>query len=402
MTARAKAMDGDGSIRKRRLGDGSYVYDVQVTLKNPGPGERKRTTRTFRTQKEAGEYKRAANLPGKVPPSTRDKAVMVPQVIERWLTEGRGKKKESTMRTYWSSYHLNVPTKLNIRVDDLTETRVRQFVRDVGKASTHGNGRESARTAFNNLKTAMRWAAHPDRGPIIKKDPMAGMLFEYSVKGKKRRAMPLEDYHAILDACAGKPSQLIWRILIETGARRGEILGLNVGDVDFRRGTINIWKISSPESEGKYVREGTKADDDRPPIPLGKDLLEDLAALCDGRMRSEPLFVAPRGGRLAFGTYNWWWHRDLEAAGLTRYVPHQLRHTFATVMLEEKISPKVVSSMLGHNSVGTTLELYADVTDRAIKAAIDSVGPLLSRPVADKIADESTIGPSNPGNTRAA
>ena len=74
-------------------------------------------------------------------------------------------------------------------------------------------------------------------------------------------------------------------------------------------------------------------------------------------------------------------HRVLKRAGLPRIRFHDLRHTFATMALQNGVDVKTVSSMLGHYSAGFTLDTYAHVTTDAQLKAAQTMGNILSRAV---------------------
>ena len=74
-------------------------------------------------------------------------------------------------------------------------------------------------------------------------------------------------------------------------------------------------------------------------------------------------------------------HRVLKRAGLPRIRFHDLRHTFATMALQNGVDVKTVSSMLGHYSAGFTLDTYDHVTTDAQLKAAQTMGNSLSRAV---------------------
>ena len=75
-------------------------------------------------------------------------------------------------------------------------------------------------------------------------------------------------------------------------------------------------------------------------------------------------------------------HRVLKRAGLPKKVRfHDLRHTFATLALQNGVDVKTVSGMLGHFSAGFTLDTYAHVTTDAQLKAAQTMGSILSRAV---------------------
>ena len=73
--------------------------------------------------------------------------------------------------------------------------------------------------------------------------------------------------------------------------------------------------------------------------------------------------------------------RVLERAGLPKVRFHDLRHTFATIALQNGVDIKMVSGMPGHYSAGFTLDTYAHVTTAAQKEAANTMGNVLSESV---------------------
>ena len=71
-------------------------------------------------------------------------------------------------------------------------------------------------------------------------------------------------------------------------------------------------------------------------------------------------------------------HRVLKRAGLPKVRFHDLRHTFATLALQNGVDIKTVSGMLGHYSAGFTLDTYAHVTTAAQKEAARALGKVLA------------------------
>jgi hypothetical protein len=74
-------------------------------------------------------------------------------------------------------------------------------------------------------------------------------------------------------------------------------------------------------------------------------------------------------------------HRVLDRAGLPRLRFHDLRHTFATLALQNGVDIKTVSGMLGHYSAGFTLDTYTHVTTLAQTKAAETMGGLLTNAV---------------------
>ena len=71
--------------------------------------------------------------------------------------------------------------------------------------------------------------------------------------------------------------------------------------------------------------------------------------------------------------------RVLKRAGLPRIRFHDLRHTFATMALQNGVDVKTVSSMLGHYSAGFTLDTYTHATAQMKQDAADAIGGVISQ-----------------------
>ena len=93
---------------------------------------------------------------------------------------------------------------------------------------------------------------------------------------------------------------------------------------------------------------------------------------------SEYIFPSPNGGPMAPDSMLKMLHRVLKRAGLPMLRMHDLRHTFATLALQNGVDIKTVSSMLGHFSAGFTLDTYTHVTTPAQIEAANTIGNVLA------------------------
>lgn len=138
------------------------------------------------------------------------------------------------------------------------------------------------------------------------------------------------------------------------GLRLGEIMGLQKGDVDFIRGRILIQRsydedVPTKSGHARYVRiskrleqwlfkayNWTEGEPTEPLFPKGFDLRKRLATLC-------------------------------QEAGVPVVTCHNMRHTFATLALEAKKSPKQVQQALGHAHLSTTVDFYWGATQQLLE-----------------------------------
>ena len=92
----------------------------------------------------------------------------------------------------------------------------------------------------------------------------------------------------------------------------------------------------------------------------------------------EYVFPSPTGGPISPDSVLHILHRVLERAGLPKVRFHDLRHTFATLAIQNEMDIKTVSGMLGHYSAGFTLDTYTHVTTPAQREAAVTMGNVLS------------------------
>jgi len=163
-------------------------------------------------------------------------------------------------------------------------------------------------------------------------------------------------------------------ILYGTGLRVGELVSLDVRDVDLRRGEVRVW--------GKGGKERV--------VPLAGAAREALDAWLDHRRRpgvlAEPLFTSlrPRADgevrRLSARDVRRMLSRRARRAGVAgRIHPHRLRHSYATHLLDMGADLRAIQELLGHASLSTT-QKYTGVSAERLVEVYDQAHPRARRP----------------------
>lgn len=140
-------------------------------------------------------------------------------------------------------------------------------------------------------------------------------------------------------------------VLIDTGMRVGELIAMQVKDVDLRENIISIW-----QNKGDLPRS----------IPMTSRVRDIIAKRCD---LSRGLVFFDLGRE----TLRYYWDRARSAMDLDdddQFVPHSLRHTCATRLVQAGVSLFVVQKILGHSSI-TVTERYSHLSQRDLRSAID-------------------------------
>lgn len=324
---------------------------------------------------------RAAN--GEDPAKEKQEAkkqITVAALCDLYLEQGIGMKKASTIATDKGRIERHIKPLLGKkRVPDVTRADIKRFLQDVA------NGKTSA-----DIKTGLHGRAivKGGKGTASRTVGLLGGIFSYAfdcglietnpVRGIKRFADKKCDRYlsqrelvalgkALRDGLSDdlNPQAIaILKLLIFTGARKGEIEMLKWADLDLESGYLRL-------SDSKT---GQKA------IPLNAGALEILAYL--PRLSGSPyVFPAHRSDGHYEGTPKVW--RIIRAkAGLEGVRLHDLRHSFASIAVSGGASLPIIGALLGHTNSATT-QRYAHLHDDPLKAASEAVGNKIAASFSD-------------------
>ena len=193
----------------------------------------------------------------------------------------------------------------------------------------------------------------------------------------------------------------IWRDFfyteLMTGLRRGEICALMWRDFDAKAGTLGISRTLHSKGQGIYALGDTKTSQGNRTIILP----ESVAALLRARKKasiSQWIFPQPTSPELPMnpGTAYRRLKTLLEEAGLPSIRFHDLRHTFATLALQNGMDVKTLSAMLGHVSAATTLDIYTHSTSDMQHAAARKIDCGIGKA---ELPDEPAPQPNVPAST---
>lgn len=196
-------------------------------------------------------------------------------------------------------------------------------------------------------------------------------------------------------------------LALTTGMRRGEVCGLTWGNIDFARGIIHVDQQLKKDSDNNLGYDLPKRNRKRdiPITDLARAALlaqqnaqteakkfygeayqnNDLVCCWDDGREIDPDYVTKRWGKV---------RKKLKLNPKTRY--HDLRHNFATVLLDLGKDPKVVSELLGHADIRTTYNFYIHPKMDTKKKAIEGLDDVLvsheqTKPVEDNVVSFADI-----------
>ena len=186
----------------------------------------------------------------------------------------------------------------------------------------------------------------------------------------------------VAEAAAEEPGHLAL-VLVggEAALRVGEIIGLEVRDVDLERRTLRVERSVSPIGEVTPPKNGEPRT-----LSMTERLAAALAPLVEGRVKGAPLFEGRDGGRICRSTIRRWLGHVQSAVGLETKGAHVLRHSAATSALAGGADLVSVQKLLGHQHLATTVAAYLHDTGNAqgrAVAALENVRASAAKVVTD-------------------
>ena len=241
------------------------------------------------------------------------------------------------------------------------------------KGQPKGLSPKTVRNIHQVISSAMDFAKAQK---LIAVNPTDGCALP-KLEHREMKTLPVEQLASFLREAKESGVFEMYYIELATGLRRGELLGLKWEDLDLEQCTLRVQRQVS-RINGEVVEAPLKTKNSYRTISLGTDavgILKEQRKKCGS---SEYVFPSPTGGPISPDSVIQMLHRVLKRAGLPKVRFHDLRHTFATVALQNGVDIKTVSGMLGHYSAGFTLDTYAHVTTQAQREAAKTVGSVLS------------------------
>ncbi len=373
--------NGEGSIRKRADGRWEGRYTVGH---DPKTGKQKFKNVLGKTQAEVREKLKAAIEASKDLDVIKSDEYTIGQWMDVWFENCAKLKVRSSSHQTYKGYIQNhiKPYIGSIPLNQLTSLDLQKLYKKLlnngrverkeSKEQPKGLSAKTVRNINQVISSAMEFAKSQK---LIRNNPTDGCSLP-KAEHKEMQTLSAEQLSAFFTEAKESGVYEFYYIALATGLRRGELLGLKWQDIDFENGILHIHRQVS-RIDGEVVEAPLKTKNSYRNVAIGADAVEILKAQKE-KMQSDYVFPSPTGGPISPDSVLHMLHRVLNRAGLPKVRFHDLRHTFATLALQNGVDVKTVSGMLGHYSAGFTLDIYAHVTTTAQKQAANTMDSVLS------------------------
>ncbi len=382
-----------GSIRRR--GDG---YEVTVSAGiDPTTGKRRRIYRWARTKKAAdriltdvlADIDRGSFAdPGRLTTAS--------YLRDHWMPHIATRVRPRTAQRYAQLLEFHViPVVGHVKLGNLAPAHVQKVV---DQALAAGLAPRTVASVYRVLHGALAQAV---RGQLL------GVNVAAAVRPPKADRPELASPDAaevakVLDAARGTRLYVPLAIAASTGLRRGELLALRWRGLDLDRRDPKTGKpapilrvtASLQRVDGESVFLPPKTDRARrtvglPPTTVAllrrhrKEQLERRVLLGEAWHDLDLVIERGDGGPFPPDSLSRDWYRLVRRIGLPGLRLHDLRHAFATRLLEASVHPKVVSEVLGHSSVAFTMDTYQHLgptmQETAVRAIEEALGAAIGK-----------------------
>lgn len=347
---------GEGTIYQRPDG----LWTAQITLPDG-----KRKTKYGKTQKEVRIWLQTSLNQLKEGLWVNDDTLTVDGFFSRFLESLEHNVKPKTYDSYTSIYRLHIhPIIGNLKLVDLRPYHLQDLYKQKLESGLSKRTVEYIHAVLHRgLQQAYKW------GTVSRN--VADLVDAPRPERKEPVVFTPEQCRILLEGLKEDRLYGFYALALGCGLRLGELLALRYEDFNFENSTLSV-RRTLQRVAGKTVIGEPKSEKSRRLVSIPSFALEALERKSTGLVfkTSNDTPFSPRNIQRHFAN-------TLVKLGLPKIRFHDLRHTYASLMLSANVHPKTVQEALGHSSISLTLDTYSHLLPSLQKEASEKMDVLL-------------------------
>jgi integrase len=267
----------------------------------------------------------------------------------------------------------------HMRMDKISPRQIQAFVNSLSKeGANERTGKPLApKTIRHNLSFVSDVFAYGVKMGVVSDNPCTKVTLP-KVEQTEKKIYTIDEVQKFLTLLNDEPLKYrtFFNLMIYSGFRRGEMLGLEWKDVDFENNIIKVRRTSNYTAQQGIYTDTTKTKKSQRTLKFPQEIMDMLKAykaeqdsealrLGDKWVDTDRLYVKWNGEPMNNNTPYFWLGEFCEKHGLPFYGLHSFRHLFASLLVNQGVDIVTVSGALGHSTVSTTSNIYCHMLQEA-------------------------------------
>lgn len=280
---------------------------------------------------------------------------------EIWIDMKRRTVRQGTLFIYSFNYEKHIKPKIgSMEIKKIITLTCQRVLNDMSDAGMSNKTEDMVRAIMSSM---FRYAV---KNKVLDENPCDKDVKLTGKEGRERIAMNKDEQKNFIKAITGGKYEYIFRFVLQTGLRVGEVLGMKWSDIDYKNNILSVnrslvqnkndnsWFLSEPKTKaGKRIIPLTEEA-----VKILKIVKESQKGYATNIAYGDLVFRNPDGRCIPRFCLSTRIAYVCKINGMRAISMHLLRHTFATRCMQAGMNPKALQRILGHRKISTTLDLY--------------------------------------------
>ncbi|TCP61247.1 site-specific integrase [Baia soyae] len=285
--------------------------------------------------------------------------------------------------------HISRSRMAKLPLDKIKPIQIQNYYSEkLTKGRVDGKGGLTARSVLHHHRILHEALEHAVKWQILGKNPTKAVT-PPRLQKKEVNVLSKDQIQILLEGTKNKYFHGAVFFAISTGMRRGEIFGLRWSDVDFKNQTLSIRQtLQRLKGKGLVFKKSAKNDGSRRSVAISSEIIKLLQVLkatqeeCKQNLGvyyqdHDLVFSNEDGTPINVDYVSREFGRSVKKLDIPYVRFHDLRHTHATLLLQQGEHPKIISERLGHSTISITMDIYSHVMPNMQREATDKLDRFL-------------------------